>query len=293
MRESRLWSLLERVDNYLLTLLKTTWKGVQSRGPHWQTRKGNLCTARDNPSASAAEDRRASGYTTGQRTSEGVGSDMSRRRNKLRESRIVAFPSRPDFTVLNKHVTAWRFWKIDRDERGFCLRSLVVNQKWPKGALLYATCRHEETNHDLECGRTVDHQAPLFAGECGIYGYRTKYEALSTSLAEGFMSGRIIGEVALAGLGIHHQMGYRAYCAYPLSLVAGACVKCREIIPFSQARLGKREEDQMGKETDSPFVIYCEKHIMGEEAPFNWVAMLASQYGIRIGGLHEFLEVES
>lgn len=190
---------------------------------------------------------------------------------------------------LDSYLEAWRFWKVDQDETGLCLRSMVVPQNWPKGELLRATCQREKgmTNG---CFHKPEAEIPVLDGSCGIYGFSTTVAAQSTTFPEDYMRGKLIGQVALAGKAIDCELGYRAQYGYPLRIVAAGCTT-GHIISLNQARLVERGiGERTSPEEDSRFSIVCPKHLRGRRvAEFNWVEMLTRQYGISRGQLSDYL----
>lgn len=187
------------------------------------------------------------------------------------------------------YLTAWRFWKIDRDDTGLCLRSLIVAQNWPKGELLVGSCRAAEVKNVMGCKHDPD-QFLTFKGECGIYGYQAVEQAYATTLSEDYMRGRVIGEVALAGAIVVHKLGYRAEYAYPLSLVAAGCAQGGHLVSLPEAKLAERTEPaNFNSGVDSSLTIYCREHAPATAGDLNWVGFLAAQYNLRVGGVREFL----
>lgn len=193
--------------------------------------------------------------------------------------------------LLLSYVETWRFWKIDRDDKGLCLRSVIVAQNWPKGELLKARCYRTQIRNQDRCRHDAVNELPTFRGECGIYGYRTATQAYNTSLHEDLMKGRVIGTVALAGRGIDHDFGYRAAYAYPLTLVAAGCSKGGHIISLNDACLVEREDKTEAGliDGDSTYTISCQKHLEAQPANFDWVGMLLTHYGIKRGMISSFL----
>jgi len=104
-------------------------------------------------------------------------------------------------------VVGWRAWRIVRERGTFRLRSAVYEQEWPLGRELEATCAR-------------GHAAPAPDCSCGIYAVRGPAEALRYLVGRNDpdVVHRLVGEVALSGLVVEGEHGWRASHACPVRL---------------------------------------------------------------------------
>jgi hypothetical protein len=88
---------------------------------------------------------------------------------------------------------------------------------WAPGRPMIAECMHGPSLLE-RLGQRPRHEAPENRCECGIYG--ASLEQAMPYLAETPCSGvgRVLGLVALWGVVIECERGYRASCAYPSRL---------------------------------------------------------------------------
>jgi hypothetical protein len=108
-------------------------------------------------------------------------------------------------------VMAWRAWRLRRDGRGrLRLQPAFRGSPWEPLVPTRAACvRHRR------------HDAPKRRCTCGLYGFRDGGEVGlgGTRLAA-------VGQVALWGRVVEHELGYRAALAYPsrVRLVCSVCL---------------------------------------------------------------------
>lgn len=186
-------------------------------------------------------------------------------------------------------ISAWRVWKIDRDDTGLCLRSAVIDQRWPKLDWLRATCQRDQIP-DKKCTHHLASEIPQFGSECGIYGYPTPEAARETAFPVQYRLGVLIGQVALTGRVIDHETGFRAGAAYPQRIVAAECEEgC--LISLNRASLVDRDPSVNRElKSDSVFSIVCPRHLLGRKAAdFDWVGLLLGQYQVQGGLLSDYL----
>jgi hypothetical protein len=115
-------------------------------------------------------------------------------------------------------VVGWRAWRVVRERGTFRLRSAVYEQAWPLGRELEATCAR-------------GHAAPSPDCECGIYAVRAPAEALRYLVGRNDpeVVHRVVGQVALSGVVVEGQHGWRASRAYPLRI----CIPPRQTSGFA------------------------------------------------------------
>jgi hypothetical protein len=118
-------------------------------------------------------------------------------------------------------LLGWRAWCLRVDGR---LQSVLYDDVWEPGCPLVAACPHEHAAPCLECA-------------CGIYAARRPEDALVylTGRDEPEVVGRLLGRVALWGLVVEGEHGWRGQHAYPFELPASDVARryrvrpCREI----------------------------------------------------------------
>jgi hypothetical protein len=117
----------------------------------------------------------------------------------------------PDYA---EPLLAWRTWRVARREGALALQSVVMRSVWAAGRPMNAECLHGPSLL-ARLRRRPHHQAPETRCECGIYG--ASLTQAVPYLAETPCSGvgRVLGLVALWGVVIECERGYRASCAYP------------------------------------------------------------------------------
>ena len=101
-------------------------------------------------------------------------------------------------------LLGWRAWCLRADGR---LQSVLYDNVWEPGRPLVAACPHGHAAPSLECA-------------CGIYAARRPEDALVylTGRDKASVVGRLLGRVALWGLVVEGEQGWRAQHAYPFGL---------------------------------------------------------------------------
>jgi hypothetical protein len=109
-------------------------------------------------------------------------------------------------------LRAWRVWRVVRHRDGLRLRSPVYEDEWSPGEPLAAVCRAERS-----------HRAPADGCSCGFYGLSAP-DRLGRYLVgrddPSVVVCRVVGEVALWGLVLEGESGWRAEYAYPSRIIA-------------------------------------------------------------------------
>jgi hypothetical protein len=135
---------------------------------------------------------------------------------------VVFFDSEP--------VVAWRVWLVATDDgEPQSLRSISYRIRWPKRKPMRAHClftlRHPVKGPTGPLTPPQPHpgeQCPVLSHQCGIYALKEpddlpKWAPTFSAWAPGMP--RVIGQVALWGRVLEHELGYRAEYAYPVSFV--------------------------------------------------------------------------
>jgi len=127
-------------------------------------------------------------------------------------------------------VVAWRAWNVTHTRDGWRLRSTHMDDPWPVGAPLEATC-HRDRVVAGGLPYQARHAPPHLTCQCGIYGAATPDQALQyyvpswadisplppIPLEDGYVP-RAVGRVRLWGRVLECSQGYRATHAYVAQL---------------------------------------------------------------------------
>jgi hypothetical protein len=105
-------------------------------------------------------------------------------------------------------VLGWRVWTVREHRDGIRLGSVLHDEVWAPGPPARASCR------------SGDHAAPDARCNCGFHAVQDPVDAFSYlhGRDEPGTLGRVLGEVALSGLVVRTETGWRAEKAYPLRL---------------------------------------------------------------------------
>lgn len=126
------------------------------------------------------------------------------------------------------HVTAWRAWQVWRSLEGMSLQSVTGRRaegEWRPGEPMEARCGY----WNMQPRGCLCATCPDIAGGCGIYAYRDiPHDATFSNV--------VVGNVALWGVVIEHEQGYRAQYAYPVDLTYVICEWC-DPSPYSRISL--------------------------------------------------------
>jgi hypothetical protein len=108
-------------------------------------------------------------------------------------------------------LVGWRAWRVTAERDGLALRSAVFDEVWQPGLPLAASCPH-------------GHVAPAPACGCGIYAVRAPAAAVRYLVGrdDPAVIHRVLGRVALWGVTIEADAGWRAQYAEPLGLIVPA-----------------------------------------------------------------------
>ena len=114
----------------------------------------------------------------------------------------------PDYAEA---LTAWRVWRVGRDDEGIVLRSVIQATCWPRREALAAEC----LRRPFWFRRRRAHPVADAACMCGVYAAR--FEELGPYLLDDMLFGsrRVVGEVAMWGSVVECERGFRASYAYP------------------------------------------------------------------------------
>ncbi len=164
------------------------------------------------------------------------------------------FPLSVDYTVMSdeletltklEYLTAWRTWRVWMSESGPSLHSVSTSAAlgaWMPCEAMEARCGYLEMNPPACACDSCPGDDTL----CDIYAYK---EAPITVRHEMGM----VGQVALWGTVIEHDIGFRGQYAYPLSFTHGYCPWCGstsqpKLVPLDQAMVLVPEtgEDWLG-----------------------------------------------
>jgi hypothetical protein len=117
-------------------------------------------------------------------------------------------------------IVGWRAWAITDVAGRFRLRSVVAPTLWPTREALGAQCLRP----GLRLFRRLrfGHDPPREACECGIYAADAATAATYGTPPADRVDRRIIGRVALWGVVVECEHGWRASNAYPYELVVPA-----------------------------------------------------------------------
>ena len=151
-------------------------------------------------------------------------------------------------------IVGWRAWNLSVDADGPVLHPAGAGtDAWPRGRAMRARC----TVPRVLTGRRARHEAPEIACRCGIHAGASL--DVVARVRPAWLPAPVIGRVALWGLTVAHERGWRAGRAYPdrLRLV---CVMCAWVepgtgLPTVVHRFGRR------------LYTLCDEHAGGIEVP--------------------------
>jgi hypothetical protein len=117
-------------------------------------------------------------------------------------------------------LVGWRVWRVAVRRDGPRLVSALHDDVWLPGEEAVARCEHVDDPLAPPVARR--HAAPDRACSCGIYAARTREQALPYLIGRNdpWIVGRVLGTVALTGLVIEAEHGFRGARAYPVRLWA-------------------------------------------------------------------------
>jgi hypothetical protein len=122
-------------------------------------------------------------------------------------------------------IRGWRVWKVTSGR----LYSTVFGTLWPERARLVARCGLG--GRSSPGGLRGVHEAPSRGCDCGIYGLKSRADALylAQQIAQPVLVA--VGRVSLWGRVVETERGYRAQYAYiyDLTLLGGTDVEANEI----------------------------------------------------------------
>jgi hypothetical protein len=105
-------------------------------------------------------------------------------------------------------VLGWRVWIVREHRDGIRLGSVLHDEVWSPGSPARAICQ------------LGDHAAPDASCNCGFHAAQDPVDAFPYlhGRDEPGTLGRVLGEVALSGVVVRTETGWRAEQAYPLRL---------------------------------------------------------------------------
>jgi len=124
----------------------------------------------------------------------------------------------------------WRVWDVGVHQDEFVLESLFYTDRWMPGETMIASCHYGCSFSPAPAGETHGKSSRTYATlsplPCGIYAAKSldlaaSYLPPALRKIYGVQLTRtrcVIGKVALWGVVIEHEKGYRAQYAKPLSL---------------------------------------------------------------------------
>jgi hypothetical protein len=117
-------------------------------------------------------------------------------------------------------IVGWRAWAISDVAGTFRLRSVVAPTLWPAREVLEAECLRPGL-HFLRRWR-FGHKPPSETCECGVYAADASTAASYGTPPADRVDRRILGRVALWGVVVECEHGWRASHAYPYEIVIPA-----------------------------------------------------------------------
>jgi hypothetical protein len=128
---------------------------------------------------------------------------------------LVFFDSEP--------ILAYRVWWITLDDgEPQNLRSLTYKIRWKPRRPLRAHCLFELSRR--QASFHPNEQCPCLTHTCGVYALKDPVGLDAWGKVYGTYTQanllRVVGQVALWGKVLQHELGYRAEYAYPVSFVA-------------------------------------------------------------------------
>ncbi len=151
-------------------------------------------------------------------------------------------------------VVGWRAWNLSVDADGPLLHPAGAGtDAWPRRHAMQARC----TVPRVLTGRRARHEAPDIGCRCGIHAGNSL--DVVARIRPAWLPAPVIGRVALWGLTVVHERGWRAGSAYPDRLRL-ACVMCAWVepgtgLPSVVHRFGRR------------LYTLCDEHAGGIEVP--------------------------
>lgn len=145
----------------------------------------------------------------------------------------------------------------------------------------YFRLRHKNVS-ECSCSKKSKNSGksiPSFAGDCGIYGYKSEKLAIN---ADHLSKGIVLGRVALWGNVIEHKFGYRAQYAYPLSVEKGICHQCGNFFPIdiNSVLFLHSSYKEFSILCESCYRLFCSRGLLKN---FFWRKNIAENYGIPVG----------
>jgi hypothetical protein len=117
-------------------------------------------------------------------------------------------------------IVGWRAWAISDVAGAFRLRSVVAPTLWPAREVLEAECLRPGLRpfRRLRLG----HKPPSEACECGVYAADASTAASYGTPPADRVDRRVLGRVALWGVVVECEHGWRSSHAYPYEIVIPA-----------------------------------------------------------------------
>ncbi len=117
--------------------------------------------------------------------------------------------------LLTNYLVGWRRWKLDRGSG--LLRSPWDSTPWLPKQAYEATCNPRQTRHSYQHGKDVEdgHECPHKDCSCGVYAFR---EPQLEWLDHALKNNEPYGLVAIWGIVIEHELGWRGQYGYPLKV---------------------------------------------------------------------------
>ena len=141
----------------------------------------------------------------------------------------------PDFV---EPLEAWRVWHVVRRDGKYTLRSVVQPTLWPAGSALVAECRAGRAFLQRLRPRQPRHDAPDVHCECGIYAAGLDVVGRYAADAPFSHVSHVLGQVALWGVVVECERGYRASHAYPTRIYVPADAGEQWRIGWDEVALG-------------------------------------------------------
>lgn len=114
-------------------------------------------------------------------------------------------------------IVGWRAWAISDVAGAFRLRSVVAPTLWPAREVLEAECLRPGLRPFRRFG--LGHHPPSESCECGVYAADASTAASYGTPPADRVDRRVLGRVALWGVVIECEHGWRASQAYPYEIV--------------------------------------------------------------------------
>lgn len=117
-----------------------------------------------------------------------------------------------------EYLTAWRTWRVWISQDGPSLHSVSTSANlgaWTPCEAMQARCGYLEMNPPACACDSCPGDDTL----CGIYAYKEAPYSVQHEMG-------MVGQVALWGIVIEHDVGFRGQYAYPVSFTHGHCPWC-------------------------------------------------------------------